>query len=284
MDMPAPLGFNPPMGARGSRPPVAEGRLPLWVAVAAALHLAGLAGSARRPRETLPLDEPGRGPTVALDIAAPLTAAIAKAPPPPPPPPRLAPVRGQPLVGVLAPSLHRAPTPATGDDLRERLGKVVAALAAEASRILTTPDGRGPPMATGNAEAAHGRVAGNGEGTTATFDPRAAVGGGRGGGSGPGELGPDRSRGPSVRMGYNPDCDFPSEADAARVDHGWAMLIVTVAADGRAPRVKLLDDSGHGFGRVAVICALEARYQPALDRTGKPVEQDTPAFRYRFTR
>ncbi len=85
-------------------------------------------------------------------------------------------------------------------------------------------------------------------------------------------------------MGFNTDCDFPAEADRDHVDHGWAKLIVTVRSDGRAAAVQLLEDSGHGFGRMARQCALRARYRPALDRTGTPIQADTPSFRYRFTR
>ncbi len=85
-------------------------------------------------------------------------------------------------------------------------------------------------------------------------------------------------------MGYNEDCEFPAEADRDRIDHGWAMLIVTVRANGRAAEVQVLGDSGHGFGRMARRCALHARYRPALDKSGAPVQADTPSFRYRFTR
>jgi hypothetical protein len=62
------------------------------------------------------------------------------------------------------------------------------------------------------------------------------------------------------------------------------MLIVTVLPNGHAGGVQLLGDSGHGFGPMARRCALHARYRPALDRNGAPMQADTPAFRYRFTR
>jgi protein TonB len=223
----------------------------------------------------------------AIEIATNLNAAVMKVPVAPPvtsPSIADAPRPSQRAVTTLAskPPSPRPPSPSAGqrdDHLRERFVRALTAVAAGASRILTSPAGNGPPIASGNADRAFGVVGGDGTGTSPTFDQRA----GRPGAAEPPPL-PDRSRRASVFMGYNEDCDFPAEADRDRIDHGWAMLIVTVRQDGSAAAVQVLDDSGHGFGRMARQCALRARYRPALDRRGVPVQSDTPAFRYRFTR
>jgi hypothetical protein len=259
-----------------------------WLGVAAALHVGALAWAATRdggrPRSSAPT---GLGP---IEIATALNAAVAKAPrreertPPPladkPAPERRA-TRGK-LVPKPPSPRPPSPPPDPRDHLQEKFAKALSAVAAEASRILTSTEGKGPPFTSGNAETASGMVAGDGTGTSPTYDAYAAHGGTPGGAGPPPP--PDLSRGPSVTMGYNDDCGFPAEADRDRVDHGWAMLVVTVRANGRAAAVQVLDDSGHGFGRMAQKCALRGRYEPALDKAGVPTQANTPPFRYRFTR
>ncbi len=253
------------------------------------VHVAGL-GWAARPEAKHAAPPEG---TTTIDLVSELQAAAVRAPDPAPvAPPHLDDTAGASLRPAAAPPVarpHAAPPGAAATDTRnhleEKLVSALSAVAAEASKILTSNEGNGPPIATGNAASAYGMVAGDGTGTSPTFDARAGLRG-RPGGSGqaPASESPDRSRTASVYMGFNEDCDFPDEANRDRVDHGWAQLIVTVLPSGRAGAVQLLADSGHGFGRMAVQCARSARYRAALDRDGKPIQQDTPSFRYRFTR
>jgi hypothetical protein len=287
VDIPARPSFN--CGVRGRIVHEApEARLRRWLGVAVLLH-AGVFACARtldgHRTRAVPAEAVG-----AIDIATDLNAAVAKAPSPPPSTPPLVAEAPAPARRALSgpPSPRRpsprppSPPPDPREHLTEKLASALSAVAAEAARILASTEGKGPPFTSGNADTASGLVAGDGTGSSPTFDPRAGLRGKPGGSEPPPP--PDRSRGATVFMGYNEDCDFPAEADRDRIDHGWAMLIVTVRANGRAAAVQVLSDSGHGFGRVAQKCALNARYRPALDKSGAPVQADTPAFRYRFTR
>jgi protein TonB len=267
-----------------------DGGLARWLGVAAVVHVAGLvwAGSVEaKPPRGAPLDRMIASIEAATEPAA---AAVAKAPPPPPATPsRLADAPGRSPQGVTAPPVPRPPAPQpapTTPDVRDKiaahLSGALSAVAAQAAKILASTEGDGPPMASGNAASAYGMVAGNGAGTSPTFDPRAGLRGRPGGTGAPVPEPPDRSRGASVNKGYDTDCEFPAEAD--RVQHGWADLVATVRADGRASRVRLVADSGYGFGPRAQQCAMRFRYQTALDRNGLPIEHDTPPFRYGFHR
>jgi periplasmic protein TonB len=266
-----------------------EGRLWRWLGAAALVHVAAFAAAGKLDGRHLRAAPP-EPEAAAIDIAVERSAAVAKAPEPPPAaPPRLADAPRASLRPVAAPPVPKSPSPRPPaappdprDPLQERFVSALSAVAIEAARILASTQGSGPPIASGNAASASGMVAGDGAGTSPTFDPRAGRRG-QPGGSGPPPP-PDRSRGASVFMGYSEDCEFPAEADRDRIDHGWAMLLVTVRANGRAAAVQVLDDSGHGFGRMARQCALRARYRPALDASGAPIQADAPSFRYRFTR
>lgn len=271
---------------------MSEAGLTRWLGVAMVVHAAALAGAVkgypRRPsRASL---EPAM---TLINVVAEPAAAIAKAPEPTAAvPARLAeapPTSPKTVAARQAPK-QAAPGPAsTTPDVRppspSQLAVALSALVAQATKILASTEGNGPPIASGNADSAYGMVAGDGTGTAPTFDARAGLRG-RPGGTTPPPVRepPDRSRHAAVNTGYNLDCAFPTEADRDRIDHGWAQLIVTVRADGSAARVQLLGDSGHGFGRVAQQCSMRARYLPALDRRGTPIEQDTPSFRYGFHR
>jgi protein TonB len=60
--------------------------------------------------------------------------------------------------------------------------------------------------------------------------------------------------------------------------------VVTVTAEGRARSVSVLNDPGHGFGRLARQCAFRQTYTSGRDRYGKPVSRTTPPITVRFTR
>ncbi len=61
-------------------------------------------------------------------------------------------------------------------------------------------------------------------------------------------------------------------------------IMVTVGLDGRAQKVTVLSDPGHGFGRQAQQCAFRKSYSVALSSDGKPVVSTTPPFGVTFTR
>lgn len=89
---------------------------------------------------------------------------------------------------------------------------------------------------------------------------------------------------PRLPPGTTPlNCRFPPEADTAKIDEGWAMLMVKVGADGRTLSVSVVQDSGHGFGEAARTCVLGKRYLPALDSSSMPTVAYT-AVKVRFKR
>jgi TonB family protein len=62
------------------------------------------------------------------------------------------------------------------------------------------------------------------------------------------------------------------------------VIRVTVRADGRFESAELVRDPGNGFGTEALRCAPLNRFQPALDRTGRPTRARSGPIRVRFTR
>jgi protein TonB len=203
--------------------------------------------------------------------------AAVETPPPPPPP----------VVKLRAPE----PPPEPLDARAQRAVSAAADAVAQAIKVLTTDDE--PPgavaIATGDGDVlVPGMVAGAGTGTTATWSPRAALTGKPGGGGRdpqpPAELGPDRSRRAGVISGFTDTCDFPTQADFARIDHAVAVLIVRVRPDGTAEAATVVSDPGHGFGEAARRCALRTRFIPARDRAGNAITAETRPFNFRFTR
>ncbi|TKD11785.1 energy transducer TonB [Polyangium fumosum] len=95
---------------------------------------------------------------------------------------------------------------------------------------------------------------------------------------------PDRSRPASLHGDRAWDCDFPSEAEAAGIRNVVVELRILVRADGRAQRVEVVSDPGHGFGAQARFCAAQHHYRPALDRDGQPIQASLGPIRIRFMR
>ncbi|HMJ51149.1 MAG TPA: energy transducer TonB [Polyangiaceae bacterium] len=189
--------------------------------------------------------------------------------PPPPPPPEEKPPEEEapkPVAAIKAPSQEReAPPPAP----------------AQAGKILTQePDPNEPVdltgqgFVTGNADAyAGGVTAKDGTSKTAVRNLNAVVGGVPGGTGtklAP-PSGPDQSRAPSIVGSSQWDCPFPPEADAEEINYQRVKLLIVVRPDGTPQDAKVLSDPGNGFGREARKCALTRRYEPALDREGRPV-------------
>lgn len=81
---------------------------------------------------------------------------------------------------------------------------------------------------------------------------------------------PDRARRASMLGGTAWTCPFPSEADADGVDHAVITVRLTIDANGSPTNAAVVRDAGRGFGREARRCALEKRFEPALDANGTP--------------
>jgi protein TonB len=84
------------------------------------------------------------------------------------------------------------------------------------------------------------------------------------------ELGPDRSHAPSVLGGLAWNCPFPPQADVDGVDQAQVTIRVEVDASGRLVQARVLSDPGHGFAEAARRCALDKRFNPGADRSGRP--------------
>jgi protein TonB len=203
-------------------------------------------------------------------------------PPPPPPPEEKAPEEEapKPVAAVKAPTREReAPPPAP----------------AQAGKILTQePDPNEPVdltgqgFVTGNADNYAGGVTANtGTSQKAVRSLDAVVGGTPGGTGtkvGAPLSGPDLSRAPAVSGSSQWDCPFPAEADAEEINYQRVKLLIVVRADGTPQDAKVIGDPGNGFGREARKCALTRRYEPALDREGRPVAGTIPQVNITFQR
>jgi periplasmic protein TonB len=82
--------------------------------------------------------------------------------------------------------------------------------------------------------------------------------------------GVDHSRRALMLGGTEWKCPFPPEADADSVDHATVTVRIGVDANGAPLNVTVVRDAGRGFGREARRCALEKRFEPALDQSGLP--------------
>ncbi len=78
------------------------------------------------------------------------------------------------------------------------------------------------------------------------------------------------------RMKPQVKCDFPTAADAAKIDRASVVLGVDVAADGTVTRTKLISDPGYGFGAAAQRCAKSFKFDPALDDRGIATASSVP--------
>ena len=167
--------------------------------------------------------------------------------------------------------------------------------AAQAGKVLTQdPDPNAPVDFTGD-----GFVSGNGAnytggitqaGGTSTkpvYNPNARATGVPGGTGAPApqvQTGPDRSRAASRAGSDEWRCDFPPEADSEQIDEAYVTLQVVVGPDGKAKKVTVVQDPGHGFGRMAYQCAQRETYNAPLDHDGNPIEGTTRPFRVHFVR
>jgi len=112
---------------------------------------------------------------------------------------------------------------------------------------------------------------GTGGRATSAPGPGSGVTNSQGAGSLSEPLGPNRARAASVWGESDWNCPFPPEADIDGVDRAVASLRVELNGRGAVNQVAILRDPGHGFGAAARRCALGKRYDPALDREGRPI-------------
>lgn len=215
------------------------------------------------------------------DLRATYRVEVDKKPPPPQPEPEPPKPEPQP----------RAPAPAKAKEPSDK-----PPAPAEAGKVLTAnPDDdvvdlTDEGFVTGEGERfAGGVTAATGTSKTAVRDTAATKGGVPGGtGRGPRvvEAPPaeDLSRAPTPASKQWNDCGFPPEADVEQIDYMRVKIVVTVDKDGRAGSVTVVNDPGHGFGRLARQCALRKRYNVGLDKQGNPVTRTTPPFDVIFQR
>jgi periplasmic protein TonB len=134
-------------------------------------------------------------------------------------------------------------------------------------------------LVLGSASASHGNgtakgaASGTGSGPVSSHGPKSLSGSSE----------PNRARAASVWGEPDWNCPFPSEADINGVDRALTTLRVELSGQGKVNHVAILRDPGHGFGAAAKRCALGKRYNPALDREGRPIA-GTLVINVRFVR
>ena len=67
------------------------------------------------------------------------------------------------------------------------------------------------------------------------------------------------------------------------IDSAVVTVRVLVDAAGKATRIQIIDNPGHGFGDTAKTCTLKAAFEAARDASGRPVAGDA-LMRIRFER
>lgn len=205
-------------------------------------------------------------------------------PPEPAPPPEPEPEVIQKRVAVAATPKPVPPTP----DPQPELTPAPPA-AAQAAQALTQEDvvdlsssivvGSGSKFAGGNTDPAG----------TSTRAVRTAGARGVGGGVTPGGIPAvqappvNRARAPRLAGGASWSCPFPPEADVAGVNQASVSLRVSVGATGSVSGVQVTAEPGYGFGRAAKRCAMNKRWDPGLDASGRVVDA-TAVVNVRFVR
>ncbi|HLV20077.1 MAG TPA: energy transducer TonB [Polyangiaceae bacterium] len=172
-----------------------------------------------------------------------------------------------------APALARAEVPEP-----EPHEIVAAAVNDQAGGVLeAVHDATGAPAGAGNVLGSMiGGSRGAGSFAGGLADPDADAGGGN-------CTRCDRSHGPRLLKRRDPCAGlFPWQAEA---DEGTVTMRLAVTPRGVAHHPEVLAESprGHGFGRAAASCLSRMRFEPATDRSGKPVASSS-VVRLRFAR
>ena len=215
------------------------------------------------------------------DIRAIYKVEVAEKKSPPPPPPEDAPKpQPEPQARVASRNQAEEPPPSPA-----QAGKLLTANADPDAPLDLTGDG----FVTGDGDRYVGGVT-SAKGTATTAVHQALTKPvGKVGGTGNGKpdavlTKPDLSR-PPVPVDTNwDDCGFPPEADTDQINFMRVRVVVTVGTDGRAQKVTVLSDPGHGFGRLAQQCAYRKTYGVGLDVDGKSIVSTTPPIAIRFQR
>jgi protein TonB len=79
-------------------------------------------------------------------------------------------------------------------------------------------------------------------------------------------------------------CPWPPEADAEQIDEQTVVIRVRVRADGTVETAQVIADPGAGFGRAALTCARQTRFEPARGGDGTVVASWSPPIRVHFSR
>lgn len=82
----------------------------------------------------------------------------------------------------------------------------------------------------------------------------------------------------------NWDCPWPPEADTDQINYMRVRIVVTVGVNGRAQKVTVLNDPGHGFAKYVQQCASRKTFNVGLNSEGKPIVSTTPPFGVTWTR
>lgn len=215
------------------------------------------------------------------DIRA--TYAVEMAPQKPPPQPQQA-EPPPPEEKVVPKAVSRNPTSEAPPPPPAQAGKVLTATPDPDAPVDLTGDG----FVTGEADRYVGGVtSAKGTSTNPVTNTAAKPGGKIGGtGHGPVDAVPtkqDLSK-PAMPAESDWDCPWPPEADAEQINFMRVRIVVTVGLDGRAQKVTVLNDPGHGFGRYVQQCAFRKTFSVALNSDGKPVVSTTPPFGVKFQR
>jgi protein TonB len=256
----------------------------LSLALAAALVAhGGMAGAIRLRGEELTEELPLLTQELSIEREVPAPPPTPEPPPPPPAPPE--PPRA--AANVIAPAQSPSDNPYDQP----------ASEAAQAGQVLvqdTDQEEKDDPaeentFVTGDAGTyAGGMTASTGTSTLAVRGSLAGAGGVVGGigtrVQAPKPTPHDLSRGAWLEGTTSWDCDFPGEAERDHIRDAVVEMTVNVRPNGTAQRVTILDDPGHGFGRVAAACALRHRFTPALDPEGHPIWGKTRPFHVGFHR
>ena len=212
------------------------------------------------------------------------TYAVEMAPEKPPPPPPVEEVKPEPVPQARVPS--RGPqTEAPPPPSPAQAGKLLTAATDPDAPLDLTGDG----FVTGDGDRYVGGVTSSkGLSTTpvrqALTKPVGKVGGTGNGRPDAVATKPDLSRHPVPMDTVWNDCGFPPEADTDQINFMKVRVVVTVGLDGRAMKVTVLSDPGHGFGRLAQQCAYRKTYGVGLDSDGKPIVSTTPPIGVTFQR
>ena len=216
------------------------------------------------------------------DIRATYAVEMTPAKPPPPPPQAEPPPPDEKVVQPKA--VSRNPTTEAPPPAPAQAGKVLTANPDPDAPVDLTGDG----FVSGEADRYVGGVT-SAKGTSSTpVSNTAAKPGGKIGGTGHGPVDAVPTK-QDLSVSAKPaesdwDCAWPPEADTEQINYMRVRIVVTVGLDGRAQKVTVLNDPGHGFGKYVQQCAFRKGFSVALNSDGKPVISTTPPFSVTFRR